>query len=117
MTLDSEESGPKLMGNLSITKLNMNKETFQKMAEELDIDKIIKKEDQVVKVSAEGTEQESIKSFEVGSMKSQVSFFQQQDPNQEPHVVDLANIPGIDIKNLKKDPESGLISSDSDFSI
>lgn len=56
MTLDSEESGPKLMGNLSITKLNMNKETFQKMAEELDIDKIIKKEDQVVKVSAEGTE-------------------------------------------------------------
>ena len=44
---NSEESGPKLMGNLSIVKLNANKETFQKMADDLDIDKIIKKEDQI----------------------------------------------------------------------
>ena len=36
------------MGNLSITKLNINKETFQKMADDLDIDNIIKKEDQIL---------------------------------------------------------------------
>lgn len=45
---NSEEGGPKLMGNLSITKLNINKETFQKMADDLDIDNIIKKEDQIL---------------------------------------------------------------------
>jgi hypothetical protein len=42
--LDSEGK-PKLMGNLSIQKLNIDKATFQKMAEELDIDNIIQKED------------------------------------------------------------------------
>lgn len=42
---DTDENGPRLMANMSISKLNQNKEVFQKLADELDIDKILQKED------------------------------------------------------------------------